>query len=110
MSSKVVIIISTGEKEKALTGMMYAANALKNKWLDDVKVVFFGPSEKLISQDQELQELSSKILKYQTPVACKFISDNEEISNDLEKLGYRIDYVGALISDFIKEGYIPIVF
>jgi len=32
MSSKVMVIISTAEKAKALTGIMYAVNAQKNKW------------------------------------------------------------------------------
>ena len=42
MSSKVMIIISTAEKAKALTGIMYAVNAQKNKWVDDIKVIFLG--------------------------------------------------------------------
>jgi len=31
MSSKVMVIISTAEKAKALTGIMYAVNAQKHK-------------------------------------------------------------------------------
>lgn len=110
MSKKVLIIISTGEKEKAMTGMMYAANALKYKWIDNIKVVFFGPVEKLISQDKDLQEYAAKIIQYETPVACKYISDNEEISANLQNLGYKVDYVGSLISDYITDGYVPMVF
>ena len=45
MASKIMVIISTAEKEKALTGIMYAVNAQKNGWVDEVKVVFFGPFE-----------------------------------------------------------------
>ena len=45
MASKVMVIVSTAEKEKALTGIMYAVNAQKNKWVDDIKVIFFGPFE-----------------------------------------------------------------
>jgi hypothetical protein len=41
LASKIVVIISTGEKEKVFTGIMYATNAQKNKWIDEVKVVFF---------------------------------------------------------------------
>ena len=45
MGSKLLVMIATGDREKALAGLMYACNILKNRWLDDVKVVFFGPSE-----------------------------------------------------------------
>ena len=110
MSNKVVIIISTAEKEKALTGLMYGTNALKKNWLEDVKIILFGPIEKAITEDSELQEAIKKYQEFQSPVACKLISDNEGISNNLESLGYQLDYVGTTISDYIKDGYIPMVF
>ncbi|MFQ6126016.1 MAG: hypothetical protein ACE5R6_15625 [Candidatus Heimdallarchaeota archaeon] len=43
MSSKLLWIIATGEKEKTFAGLMYARNTQKYNWLEDVKV-FFGPS------------------------------------------------------------------
>lgn len=35
--TKVLIIISTAEIEKALVGFMYATNALKYKWVEKKK-------------------------------------------------------------------------
>jgi hypothetical protein len=110
MTSKVLVIISTGEKEKAFTGIMYAANAQKNKWIDDVKVVFFGPFEDLVCRDAETADFASQLLTYETPIACKRLSDDAGISNKLQELGYTVEYVGTIISDFIKEGYVPMVF
>ena len=43
MCSKLLVIIATGDREEALAGLMYARNVLKNKWLNDIKVVFFRP-------------------------------------------------------------------
>ncbi|MBO8172103.1 MAG: hypothetical protein H0Z33_09435 [Bacillaceae bacterium] len=110
MSKKVLIIISTAEKEKALTGILYGVNAMKNGWLDDVKIMFFGPSEKLLAEDPDFQEQAAKIKEYQTPVACKFISDNQGISENLASLGIEVEYVGKMVSDYIGEGYTPMVF
>ena len=59
MVSKVLVILSTGEKEKAYTGIMYATNAQKNKWLDEVKVIFFGPFEDLLCADEEVADFAS---------------------------------------------------
>lgn len=36
MSDKAIVIISTAEAEKAYTGLMYAVNALKNRWMEDM--------------------------------------------------------------------------
>ena len=110
MASKVVVILSTGEKEKAFTGMMYALNAQKNKWLDEVKVIFFGPFEDLLCRDAEVAEFASQLLTYETPIACKRLSDTAGISERLKELGYQVEYVGTIISDLIKNGYVPMVF
>jgi len=110
MSSNVLIILSTGEKEKALTGLLYAVNAQKNKWLEDVKVIFFGPFEKLVCEDDEVVDAASQLLEYQTPVACKFLSDQDGVSDKLGDLGFDVQYVGSMVSDYIKKGYTPMVF
>jgi hypothetical protein len=110
MASKVMVIVSTAEKDKALTGIMYAVNAQKNKWVDDLKVIFFGPFENLMCEDEEVAKTASRLLDYETPIACKFLSDRDGISQKLEKMGVNVDYVGALISGYIEEGYTPLVF
>jgi hypothetical protein len=110
MASKVMVIVSTAEKEKALTGIMYAVNAQKNKWVDDLKVIFFGPFENLMCEDEEVAQAASRLLEYETPIACKFLSDRDGISGNLEKMGVNVDNVGSLISGYIEEGYIPMVF
>ena len=110
MASKVMVIVSTAEKEKALTGIMYAVNAQKNKWVDDLKVIFFGPFENLMCEDEEVAQAASRLLEYETPIACKFLSDRDGISENLEKMGVNVDNVGSLISGYIEEGYIPMVF
>ena len=110
MGSKILVIISTAEKNKALTGIMYAVNAQKNGWVDEVKVVFFGPFENLVCEDEEVIEAASRLLDYETPIACKFLSDRDKISSRLEELGYKVDYIGSMISAFIEEGYVPMVF
>ncbi|UCD45681.1 MAG: hypothetical protein JSV27_04135, partial [Candidatus Bathyarchaeota archaeon] len=54
MSTKTLVVVATGDREKALTALMYAGNALKRQWLEDVKIVFFGPSERLLATDEEV--------------------------------------------------------
>ncbi len=110
MSAKVMIIISTAEKDKALTGILYAKNAQKNKWVDDVRIIFFGPFENLVCEDDDVTKAASELLDYQTPIACKFLSDRSGASDKLTELGFNVEYVGALISDSIKAGYVPMVF
>jgi hypothetical protein len=105
MSDKVVVIISTSEAEKARTGMMYAVNAVLNNWMADVKLIFFGPAQELLLEDFliQFQQAEGKA------VSCKFIVDRDEIDKETSALGVKSEYVGSMISDLIKDGYIPMV-
>ena len=109
MSSKVLVIIATGDKEKCLAGLMYARNAQARNWLEDVKVVFFGPSEKLIVQDEDCLSEALEVASLGETFACKAISDNDKVSEAIEELGIKVEYVGSIVSDFIKAGYVPMV-
>ena len=109
MSDKIIIIITSGDRDVVKTALMFARNSLKHKWLEDVKIIFFGPSEQLVANDPDFAKEVQKICMQGDSIACKFISDNEGISESLAQLGLQIEYVGAIIADFIKDGYIPMV-
>jgi len=109
MSSKIVVIIASGHRDVVQTAIMYAKNTLKYHWLDDVKTIFFGPSEALVAKDSELAKDVKELCMAGEGIACKFISDNEGSSKALSKLGLKIEYVGAIIADLIKDGYLPMV-
>lgn len=110
MSSKLLVIISTGEREKATTGLMFALRTMGEGWMDQVKVFLLGPSEALMARDTELQNLASQMAEVEQPVACRFIAERDGIAAVLAECGLEIDYVGKRINDLIKEGYTPMVF
>jgi hypothetical protein len=110
MTEKLLVIISTAEIGVARTGMMYALNALKHCWMEEVKIFFFGPAQQLLLEDEELQHYVQEYLSYQeTAVACKFIADRDHITKPTDELGVKVAYVGQMISDLIKDGFVPMV-
>ncbi len=111
MRDKVLIILSSSDREKLITGLMYATNSLKHGWMDQVKVVVFGPSQRLSLQDAEIQAyLKELVTLNSTPYACKYIADQEGFSGELADLGLDVVYVGTVISEHIKNGFVPLVF
>ncbi len=104
-----LVIIASGEREKVLTAIMYARNTANYGWLGDVKVMFFGPSENLLVEDEEVGLEAQNLSNLMEPIACKFLSDRDEISPKIEELGVKVDYVGSKIADLINEGYVPMV-
>jgi len=110
MNEKLLVIISTSEVEKARTGLLYTINAKRNKWINDIKLIFFGPSEKLLLEDEIIQQYAEEFrLTDESVVACKFIAEQEKTEEKLTALGIEVEYVGEMISNYIKDGYIPMV-
>ncbi len=116
MSDKVVVIIASSDPDKACTGLMYAANARKHGWLKDVRLVVFGPAEKTLLEDPDMQELLREFRDFEDVdagggevAACRFLSNRDGISDGLRGLGVQVRYVGSYVSDLMKAGYAPMV-
>ena len=110
MTDKIVVIISTSDPEKALTGMMYAINTVKNRWMEEVKLFFFGPAGELLLKDLALQQsLKDYHAINEAAVACKFLADRNKTGEQIAALGMKVEYVGKMISNLIKDGYTPMV-
>ncbi len=105
-SEKLVMIWTGDDREVALKMVfMYTLNAKKYKWWDDITLVVWGPSAKLLTEDKELQDYLAKITESGTKViACKGCSDQYGVSEDLDALGIKVAYIGRVLTGFIKEG------
>ena len=110
MSDKLLVIVSSGEKEKALTGLTFALRTLSEGWMEQVKVVIFGPAEKVLAADTDLQQAAHQIAQVEKPVACRFIAERDGIAEKLTAAGLTVDYVGKMVNDLIKDGFTPLVF
>ncbi len=109
MSDKALVIISTGDAAKARTGLMWSMRCLQEGWLEEVKVVFFGPGENVLLADEQAQNFVREIQKAEPPIACKFLADREGTTEAIEKLGVEVVYVGKIIADHIRDGWTPLV-
>lgn len=92
-------------------GLVYPLNAAKEKWMDEVKLVVFGPSEKLAAYDMEFQAKLKELNRAGIDViACKWCADRMKITDLLEKAGIKVVYVGPIISQLIKDGWASLTF
>ena len=106
MEPKVLIIISSTDREVIWTALLYARSAIAGDWMGSTKVIIWGPSSKIIAEDIELQDDVRQIIYLGERVyVCKACSDKYRASDKLEGLGCDVVYVGEISSEFISEGY-----
>ena len=112
MATKVFVLLSSGDRQVALeVGLRYPLNAAKNQWVDEVKLIIFGPSEKIVAYDGEVQEVVKELQKTGIEVmACKWCADRMDITGRLEEAGIEVVPVGPIISQLIKDGWTALTF
>ena len=90
---------------------MYAFNAQKNGWWDQVTLLVWGPSAKLSSEDKDIQASLKRMQDQGVELlACKGCADQYGVSPKLEDLGIEVKYTGTYLTDFIKSGKKVITF
>ena len=104
------LVWTSGDKEVALNMVfMYTLNSKKREWWKEVGFIVWGPSAKLLAEDQDLQDYLLRIKDAGVSIeACKTCADNYGVAKKLEDLGIEVRLMGMPLTNYIKEGY-PII-
>ncbi len=104
---KQLILWTSGDREVALKMVfMYTLNCKKRSWMNDVRLLIWGPSGKLLTEDAELQNYLNELKKAGVELyACKGCADMYGISDALTKLGVTVMYTGKMLADLQKAGW-----
>lgn len=108
----IFIIWSSRDPEVAHNlAFMYAHNSLKRLWWGRVRLVIWGPSAKLASEDQDIQNKINEMMTDGVEVwACRACSDNYGVTDKLEALGVDVFHVGEATTDMLKKGWKQLTF
>lgn len=112
MAKKVFVVITSRDKEvSAGVGIRYAFNAATKPWMDEVKIIVFGPSEEAAAHDTEIQaKLKDSMNAGIEVLFCKACSDEQGVTGILEEAGFKVIYVGSVISQLLKDGWYSLTF
>ena len=106
-SNKLVVVWSSGDIEVAEKMVfMYVYNAKRAGWFDEVTFIIWGPSAKLLSENENLQERVQKMKEVGiTLEACIACARMYEVDEDLKELGVDVKGMGTVLSNYLKDGY-----
>ena len=101
-----VVLWASSDRDVALNMVfMYTLNAKRRQWWKDIRLIVWGPSARLLSEDSELQREVAKMKETGIVLeACKACADRYGVSSVLEQLGVEVKYMGAPLTDYLKEG------
>lgn len=107
-NEKLVVLWTSGDREVALKMVfMYTYNARKFEWWEDITLLVWGPSQKLLTEDEELQDYVKKMIADGIEVlACKGCADQYGIAEKLIDIGVTVRYTGKDLTEFIKNSYL----
>ncbi len=102
-----LIVWTNGDREVALKMVfMYAFNCKKNAWMDNVRLLVWGPSSKLLAEDTLLQGRLKELKNVGVELyACKACADLYGVSDKLTNLGVTVMYTGKMLADLQKSGW-----
>ena len=102
-----LILWTSGDREVALKMVfMYAYNCKKRGWMDTVRLLVWGPSAKLLSEDEELQEQLKGLKEVGVELyACKGCADQYGVSEKLSSLDINVMYTGTMLAELQQQGW-----
>ena len=84
---------------------MYTINSLIHGWWENVTLIIWGATAKLVSENKEIQEKIKEALDAGIHVtACKACADQLGVTEKLEKLNIEVKYWGAPLTKIISNG------
>jgi hypothetical protein len=102
-----VVLWSSGDPEVAEKAcLMYTQAAKKNKWFKEVILIVWGPSQKLIAENQDFKDRIAAMEKDGVIVeACVACSNMYGITNDLKVCSIDVKGMGIPLTRYLKRGY-----
>ena len=109
-SNKLAVLWTSGDVDVAeKMCFMYTYNAKKQGWFDEVVLIVWGPSAKLLSENKNLQDYVKKMKEAGVVVeACVACARMYGVDEDLAEMGIDVKGMGTPLTKYLKEGWITL--
>ena len=111
-ASRVAVVWTSGDPDVAhRVCLMYTHAAKTNHWFDEVRLVVWGPSARLLAGDKDLQEKVKAMMADGVNVqACIVCADMYGVTETLRGLGIEVKPMGRPLTGFLQSDYEVLTF
>ncbi len=106
-SDKLAVLWTSGDPDVAeKMCFMYTYNAKKQGWFNEVVLIVWGPSAKLLTENKMLQDYVKKMQEAGVKVeACMSCASMYDVVEPLQKMGIDVKGMGIPLSNYLKDGW-----
>jgi len=110
--TKLAVVWTSGDPEVAhRVCLMYAHAATTQKWFDQVTLIVWGPSARLLAADKDVQAKIKSMIEDGVQVqACVVCADSYGVSERLRELGLEVKAMGLPLTRMLKDDWKVITF
>lgn len=110
--SRLGVVWSSGDADVAhRVCFMYTHAAKRARWFDEVRLVVWGPSARILAADKDLQAAVKKMMADGVEVqACVACANSYGVSEALRELGIEVKGMGRPLTDMLKGDWKTISF
>ena len=104
---KLAVLWVSGDRDVAEKScLMYTHAAKRNAWFDEVVLIVWGSSSKLLAEDEALQEKVKAMIKDGVILeACIACSNGFGVTEELKALGIDVKGMGVPLTSYLKSGF-----
>ncbi len=105
-SDKLVVVWTTDNPYTAERMiLMYAHTAKTAGWFQDVTLIIWGPSAKMVAENIKMQEKLKSMQDDGVEIrACVVCANMYEVTEDLKAMGFDVQGMGKHLTDYLKSG------
>lgn len=104
---KLAVLWVSGDRDVAEHScLMYTHAAKRNGWFDEVVLIVWGSSSRLLAEDEVLQEKVKAMISDGVILeACVSCAERLGVTQELKALGIEVKGMGVPLTDYLKSGY-----
>ncbi len=106
-TEKLAVLWVSGDRDVAEKScLMYTHAAKRNGWFDEVVLIVWGSSSKLLAEDEALQKKVKEMIADGVILeACIACSNGFGVTEELKALGIDVKGMGVPLTNYLKSGY-----
>ncbi len=102
---RLAVLWTSGDPEVAhRVAFMYTQAAASQRWFDEVQLIVWGPSARLLAADKDVQALVANLKAAGADVkACVVCADSYGVTETLRSLGLEVKAMGRPLTELLQD-------